>query len=39
MFLPSVAAHLRDVEPGEAFDYAPPAGQAALRARWREKTL
>jgi aspartate/methionine/tyrosine aminotransferase len=39
MFLPSVAAHLRDVEPGEAFDYAPPAGQAALRERWREKAL
>jgi aspartate/methionine/tyrosine aminotransferase len=39
MYLPSVAAHLRDVDPEEAFPYAPPAGQAALRERWREKML
>jgi len=39
MFLPSIAAHLRDVSAAEAFDYAPPAGQPALRARWREKML
>jgi aspartate/methionine/tyrosine aminotransferase len=39
MYLPSVAAHLRDVEPAEAFPYAPPAGQALLRERWRTKML
>jgi aspartate/methionine/tyrosine aminotransferase len=39
MHLPSIAAHLRDVGPAEAFPYAPPAGQPALRERWREKML
>jgi aspartate/methionine/tyrosine aminotransferase len=39
MFLSSIAAHLVDVDPSEAFAYAPPAGQPALRERWREKML
>jgi aspartate/methionine/tyrosine aminotransferase len=39
MHLPSIAAHLRDIGPAEAFPYAPPAGQPALRERWREKAL
>jgi aspartate/methionine/tyrosine aminotransferase len=39
MFLPSLAAHLADVDPADAFDYAPPAGRPGLRARWREKLL
>lgn len=39
MYLPSVAAHLVDIDPSEAFSYAPPAGQPALRERWREKML
>jgi aspartate/methionine/tyrosine aminotransferase len=39
MYLPSVAAQLKDLSPAEVFPYAPPAGQPALRERWREKTL
>jgi aspartate/methionine/tyrosine aminotransferase len=39
MHLRSIARHLVDVEPGEAFSYAPPAGQPALRERWRQKAL
>ena len=39
MHLPSIAAHLADVTPEEAFPYAPPAGQPALRERWRDKVL
>jgi len=39
MFLPSLASHLRDLTPAEAFNYAPPAGQPALRERWKEKML
>jgi aspartate/methionine/tyrosine aminotransferase len=39
MFLPSLAAQLRDVDAAEAFDYAPAGGQPALRERWREKAL
>jgi aspartate/methionine/tyrosine aminotransferase len=39
MHLPSLAAHLRDITPAEAFNYAPPAGQPALRERWKEKVL
>jgi aspartate/methionine/tyrosine aminotransferase len=39
MHLPSVAAHLSDLTPQEVFPYAPPAGQAALRERWRDKML
>ena len=32
MYLPSLAAHLEDVEVAEAFNYAPPAGQPAARS-------
>jgi len=39
MHLASAAKHLVDVEPSEAFPYAPPAGQPALRERWRDKLL
>src|SRR6058998_1872009 len=39
MHLPSIAAHLVDVSPDEAFNYAPPAGQQKLRERWREKMI
>jgi aspartate/methionine/tyrosine aminotransferase len=39
MHLPSIARHLVGVEPGEAFSYAPPAGQQALRERWQQKAL
>src|SRR5262245_13497661 len=39
MYLPSIAAHLKGVTPAEAFTYAPPAGQPALRERWKEKML
>ncbi len=39
MHLASAAKHLVDVAPAEAFPYAPPAGQPALRERWREKQL
>jgi aspartate/methionine/tyrosine aminotransferase len=39
MHLRSIARHLVDVEPEEAFSYAPPAGQQALRERWRQKAL
>jgi len=39
MHLRSIASHLADVAPAEAFSYAPPAGQQALRERWRQKAL
>jgi aspartate/methionine/tyrosine aminotransferase len=39
MVLPSIAQHLRGVEPAEAFPYAPPGGRASLRELWREKAL
>jgi aspartate/methionine/tyrosine aminotransferase len=39
MHLPSIAKHLADITPAEAFPYAPPSGQQALRERWRQKTL
>jgi aspartate/methionine/tyrosine aminotransferase len=38
MVLPSMSAHT-DIEPADAFNYAPPAGRAGLRERWREKLL
>jgi aspartate/methionine/tyrosine aminotransferase len=38
MVLPSMASHT-DIEPADAFTYAPPAGRAGLRERWREKLL
>ena len=39
MYLPSLLANLKGITPGEAFSYAPPAGQPALRERWKEKML
>jgi aspartate/methionine/tyrosine aminotransferase len=39
MYLPSVMAHLSDIDPARALNYAPPAGQQALRERWRDKML
>jgi aspartate/methionine/tyrosine aminotransferase len=39
MYLPSVANQVEGFKPAEAFTYAPPAGQPALRERWREKQL
>ena len=39
MHLASAAKHLGDIDPAEAFPYAPPAGQLALRERWRDKQL
>ena len=39
MHLRSIASHLLDLSPGDAFDYAPPAGQQKLRERWREKMI
>ncbi len=39
MFLPSVDRHLEGLAPSEIYDYAPPAGRAGLRQRWREKLL
>lgn len=39
MHLRSLAAHFRDLSPAEAFNYAPPAGQQALRERWKEKMV
>jgi aspartate/methionine/tyrosine aminotransferase len=39
MYLPSIAQHLVDVDPADAFNYAPPAGRPGLRERWREKLL
>ena len=38
MVLPSMASHT-DIAPADAFTYAPPAGRAGLRERWREKLL
>lgn len=39
MYLPSLAQHLRDVGPADAFDYAPPGGRPGLREAWRRKQL
>jgi aspartate/methionine/tyrosine aminotransferase len=39
MSLPSITRHLREIEPAEAVDYAPPAGRPGLRERWWEKLL
>jgi len=39
MFLPSVQRFLNDITPGDAFNYAPPAGRPDLRERWSEKLL
>jgi aspartate/methionine/tyrosine aminotransferase len=37
MALPSIVAHLRDIEPADAITYAPASGKPELRAAWREK--
>jgi aspartate/methionine/tyrosine aminotransferase len=39
MHLASIMRHLRDLDPGEAVNYAPPAGRPGLRERWWEKLL
>ncbi len=39
MTLPSIARHLKGVDPADAFSYAPPAGRVELRERWRDKQL
>jgi len=39
MYLPSVQEHLKDIEAGDAYPYAPAAGRPALRDLWREKLL
>jgi aspartate/methionine/tyrosine aminotransferase len=39
MHLPSITRYLRDLDPAEAVDYAPPAGRPGLRERWWEKLL
>jgi aspartate/methionine/tyrosine aminotransferase len=39
MYLPSMHRHLVDVDPCDAYNYAPPAGRPTLRERWREKLL
>jgi len=39
MYLPSVMSHVSDIDPAHALNYAPPAGQQALRERWRDKML
>ena len=39
MHLPSIAKHLVDMNSAEVFSYAPPAGQLALRERWRDKLM
>ena len=39
MHLASIMRHLRDLDPAEAVDYAPPAGRPGLRERWWEKLL
>ncbi|MCZ6464602.1 MAG: aminotransferase class I/II-fold pyridoxal phosphate-dependent enzyme [Proteobacteria bacterium] len=37
MHLPSIRRHLVDLDPGDVFSYAPPAGRPGLRELWREK--
>jgi aspartate/methionine/tyrosine aminotransferase len=39
MHLASAAKYLAEIDPSEAFPYAPPAGQLALREKWRDKHL
>ena len=39
MYLPSIHALLKGVEPADAFPYAPASGRAGLRERWRGKIL
>ena len=39
MYLPSIQEHLADVDPGDAFTYAPASGRPGLREAWRDKLL
>ncbi|MCG8590023.1 MAG: aminotransferase class I/II-fold pyridoxal phosphate-dependent enzyme, partial [Proteobacteria bacterium] len=39
MHLASIQRHLGDVDPSDAYPYAPQAGRPGLRERWREKQL
>lgn len=39
MALPSMQKPIQDISAADAFSYAPPAGRAGLRERWREKLL
>jgi len=39
MHLASITRYLRDLDPAEAVNYAPPAGRPGLRERWWEKLL
>ncbi len=39
MYLPSMRRYVAELEPGEIFNYAPPAGRPGLRDAWREKLL
>jgi aspartate/methionine/tyrosine aminotransferase len=39
MYLPSVHAHLKGIEPADAYTYASAAGRAGLRERWRDKLV
>jgi aspartate/methionine/tyrosine aminotransferase len=39
MYLPSIQQHLRDIDPKDAYTYAPAPGRPGLRAAWREKLL
>jgi len=39
MYLDSIQCHLKDVDPRDAYTYAPPAGRPGLRELWREKIV
>jgi aspartate/methionine/tyrosine aminotransferase len=39
MFLPSVQQHLLDIDPGDAYPYAPASGRMDLREHWRAKLV
>jgi aspartate/methionine/tyrosine aminotransferase len=39
MYLPSIQAHLSNVDPRDAYPYASVAGRPGLRERWREKLV
>jgi len=39
MYLPSIQQHLRDIDPADAYPYAPAAGRPSLRAAWRDKLM
>jgi aspartate/methionine/tyrosine aminotransferase len=39
MYLESIHKHLQDLDPADAYPYAPPAGRPGLRKAWRQKLL